>query len=208
LAEGPEIDCGVISPEIIHRAGRNGDAGAQIFVGVPSEVNELQAEPPRAVDALQDAHPLGDHFRPDAVSRDDGDFFAHGGAIIARDLRGAPHPALRATLSPLTRGEGSRQLPTALSGECRARGALRAPADRRAPGSRFPNRISNEHSCSRRCPGASRAPWFRLRAPEAAPPAPPSSALPRLPRWSCCPVSKGNSASPSALGALGRRHRE
>ena len=80
IAERAEIDGGVVVADVVHRAGRHGDAGAEVFVGVPSEVRELEAEFAFAVDAIEHAHSGVDHFGTNAVAGNDGDSFRHAGA--------------------------------------------------------------------------------------------------------------------------------
>ena len=70
--------------------GGHGDAGAEVLVGVPAEVDELEAELARVVDALEDAHPCGDDLGADAVAGDHCDSLAfhergglYGGPLVA-----------------------------------------------------------------------------------------------------------------------------
>ena len=79
IAKGTEVDRGVVVADVVHRAGRNRDAGPQILVGIPAEGNKLQAELARFVYPLQNPHPLSDDLGTDAIACDDGDFFRHCG---------------------------------------------------------------------------------------------------------------------------------
>jgi hypothetical protein len=59
--------------------GGMGDAGAQILVGVPAEVDQFQAEVARLVDAVEDSQTGVDDFGTDPVAGNHSNLLRHSG---------------------------------------------------------------------------------------------------------------------------------